>query len=166
MVDIDLSSFSKSELQKLMRRSKQRLHGIKNKAEKPELKSSDPRVNAIADEVRALSEELGIKRRDVFMAIAGNMRVAVASESDKAPRQTGGNAVSSHSQTTDESRERKRAPAASSGAKARSASSEVDKSAKQTAAEKSKTKKAVTKSKTVGQKNQRKVKRSGKKQVE
>lgn len=72
---IDVASLSKGELRQLLRKSRQRLEKIEEKSERAVLRSSDPRVAAIADQVRALSEETGMKRRDVFAVLAGSMRM-------------------------------------------------------------------------------------------
>lgn len=80
MSEVDLSTLSKSELKRLIQRSRRQLSRV-NKSEKPEIKSSDERVKAIADRVRELSRDLGMKRRDVLAAVAGNMRVALGSSS-------------------------------------------------------------------------------------
>jgi len=165
MTDIDLSSLSKSELQKLMRKSKQRLHRLKTTADRPELKSSDIRVGAIADQVRALSEELGLKRRDVFVAVAGNMRVAVGPGGDKSAQQRAETTVSSEMLGAQGPAQSKRAPAASQ-TKAKSPSSGPGKSAKSAATGKGKTAKTTsTKTKPAGKKGAQKAKRGGKKQA-
>ncbi|HYW77711.1 MAG TPA: hypothetical protein VFA48_14015 [Gammaproteobacteria bacterium] len=78
-VDIDVKGLSKIELRNLMRKGNQRLKRLERRVSKATLKSSDPRVVAVADRIRELSAELGMKRRDVFAAVAGNMRVGLAS---------------------------------------------------------------------------------------
>lgn len=83
MSQIDLSNLSKAELRELMRKGKQRLERLGDKAEKVELKSSDPRVAAIADQIRSLSEETGMRRREVFAVLAGSMRMPVGGSQSK-----------------------------------------------------------------------------------
>jgi len=83
MSDIDVSTLSKAELKELLQRSQRRLSSVKSKAETPGIKSSDERVTAIAERVRGLSRELGLKRRDVLAAVAGNMRITVAAPADE-----------------------------------------------------------------------------------
>ena len=83
MSDIDVSMLSKSELKQLLQRSQRRLSRVKSKPQTPEIKSSDERVKVIADRVRDLSRELGLKRSDVLAAVADNMRIAVGTSADE-----------------------------------------------------------------------------------
>lgn len=117
MSDIDVSSLSKSELRELLQRSQRRLSRVKATAGTPGIKSSDERVTAIAERVRGLSRELGLKRRDVLAAVAGNMRITVAAPAHApgdseatAPDESAAPAVSTAART--------RATQAKSGAKA------------------------------------------------
>ena len=80
MADIaDVADLSKSELRKLIRKADKRLQRERRKEDKASIRSSDERVVAIADQVRDLSKELGVKRGDIVAAVAGNMRVSLGS---------------------------------------------------------------------------------------
>ena len=78
MVD-EVAELSKSELKALIRKADKRLRRQTSKESKENIRSSDERVVAIADQVRDLSKELGMKRRDIVVAVAGNMRVSLGS---------------------------------------------------------------------------------------
>jgi len=75
----EVAELSKSELKALIRKADKRLRRQTSKESKASIRSSDERVVAIADQVRDLSKELGMKRRDIVVAIAGNMRVSLGS---------------------------------------------------------------------------------------
>ena len=80
MVDVnEVAELSKSELKALIRKADKKLQRQKRKERKATIQSSDERVVAIADQVRDLSKELGMKRRDIVIALAGNMRVSLGS---------------------------------------------------------------------------------------
>lgn len=81
--EIDLSKLSKSELKALMQRSQRKLKRLArtgNESPSQVLSARDERVKAIADQVRTLSDSLGMPRRDVLAAIAGSMKIKLASK--------------------------------------------------------------------------------------
>ena len=160
-VDIDVKALSKVELRNLMRRGKQRLRRLQRRASKPTLKSSDPRVVAAADRIRELSAELGMKRRDVFAAVAGNMRVGLASSArDGSPGLGDGDEKSAgQAQRTAANAARQQAPA--STAKAAKAPSSRGKKPKSVAALKGTPKKSKPKPKKAAKRGNAAAKRSG-----
>lgn len=77
MSAIDLDKLSKQDLQRLIKKSKHQLKRMDKRDQRTSLKSSDARVVAIANQVRQLSDELKISKKETLKAVAGNLRIAI-----------------------------------------------------------------------------------------
>lgn len=160
-VDIDVKALSKVELRNLMRKGKQRLRRLEKRTSKPTLKSSDPRVAAVADRIRELSADLGMKRRDVFAAVAGNMRVGLASSERHGSAGLGVGEGTSGVQVGKAAADSARQQVSASTAKSAKVSAKRGKRAKSTAASKSAPKKSTPKPKKATKRAKAGPKRTG-----
>lgn len=79
---IDISGLEQSELRRLLARIQRRLARLETPVSRESLRSSDPRVKELADLIRTLSQEAGVRRRDVFVAVAGAMRISIGRTKD------------------------------------------------------------------------------------
>lgn len=77
MGNIDINKLSKKDLENLLRKSKRQLKRIETEEKRPSLKSSDERVAAIANQVRALADDLKLPKKEVLKSVAGNLRISV-----------------------------------------------------------------------------------------
>ena len=79
MDSIDINKLSRKDLETLIHKSKRQLKRIETEEKRPTLKSSDERVAAIANQVRALADDLKLPKKDALKAVAGNLRISVDS---------------------------------------------------------------------------------------
>ena len=77
MANIDVNKLTKKDLENLIQKSKRQLKRIETEEKRPTLKSSDERVVAIANQVRALADDLKLPKKEALKAVAGNLRISV-----------------------------------------------------------------------------------------